>query len=159
MAVKKATRNNADQFISKRLDFKTGGALSGYQSGTDPINHPGRLPEEFKESFRNSEYRVYSYVTPIAWWSEDRGWERPEVYYSNTTSHHQGKCPRTTGERWWAVVNLDSGKQREERYTSAENVIRYGLVKDTYKPGQYDIYPADRDGIRMGEPVRAYKRA
>jgi hypothetical protein len=96
MAVRKATRNNADQFITKRLDFKTGGALSGYQSGSDPINHPGRLPEEFRESFRNSEYRVYSYVTPIAWWSVDRGWERPEVSYSPTTSHHQGKCPRST---------------------------------------------------------------
>lgn len=99
MAVRKATRNNADQFISKRLDFKTSGALSGYNRVRDAVASTGQLPAEFKESFYASTYRVYSYVTPIAWWSEDKGWERPEVTYSPTTSHHQGKCPRTAAKR------------------------------------------------------------
>jgi hypothetical protein len=94
--VRKATRNNADQFISKRLDFKTGGALSGYSKETDKVAQTGQLPSQYEGSFYRSTYRVYSYVTPIAWWSEESGWERPEVYYSNTTSHHQGKCPMTT---------------------------------------------------------------
>lgn len=95
MTVKRATRNNASQFIRARQNFKTGGALQGYSLLTDPIATFGRLPEEFKNSFLTSTYRVYSYVTPIAWWSEGEGWTRPEVSYSPTTSHHQGKCPRT----------------------------------------------------------------
>ena len=96
MTVKRATRNNAAQFISARQNFKTSGALSGYEIGSDPHNGSyGRLPEEFRESCRWADYRVYSYVTPIAWWTDGKGWERPDTYYSPTTSHHQGKCPRT----------------------------------------------------------------
>jgi hypothetical protein len=97
--VHKATRNNADQFISKRMNFKTGGALSGQNRNSGFAPSKGRLPEEYWESVNGADYIVYSYATPIAWWAEGKGWERPEVYYSNTTSHHQGKCPRTTAKR------------------------------------------------------------
>lgn len=100
MAVRKATRNNADQFISKRLDFKTSGALRGENRTPGYPSQSGYLSSrtdmETVQRFYESTYAVWSYATPIAWWSEDKGWERPEVYYSNTTSHHQGKCPRST---------------------------------------------------------------
>jgi hypothetical protein len=100
MTVKRATRNNADQFITARQDFKTSGSLSGYNIGSDPYNGTyGRLPDEYRESCRWADYRVYSYATPIAWWSEENGWTRPEVSYSPTTSHHQGKCPRSTSDK------------------------------------------------------------
>jgi hypothetical protein len=59
----------------------------------------------------------------------------------------------------WSVVNLATGEEFSEFYMSPENVIKFGLIKPRYEPGQYDIYPADRDGIRLGEPIRAYKRA
>lgn len=99
MTIHKATRNNADQFIRAREDFKTGGALSG-RNRNPGYEYSGYLESktdrETVERFHASDYAVFSYQTPIAWWSEDRGWERPEVRYSPTTSHHQGKCPMTT---------------------------------------------------------------
>lgn len=58
----------------------------------------------------------------------------------------------------WAVVNLATGEEEAEFYMSVENVIAFGLIKPKYEPGQYDIYPADSDGIRLGEPTRAFKR-
>lgn len=102
MSVKKATRNNADQFITARQDFKTSGALSGHNRNPG-YEYSGYLESKTDratvERFHASEYAVFSYQTPIAWWSEAKGWERPEVTYSPTTSHHQGKCPRT-GREW-----------------------------------------------------------
>jgi hypothetical protein len=38
-------------------------------------------------------YVVYSYQTPIAWWTPKYGWVRPAIKYSVTTSKHQGFCP------------------------------------------------------------------
>jgi hypothetical protein len=99
MTVRKATRNNADQFIRARQDFKTGGALRGANRTPGAYESTGylrdRTDDETVKRFQDSSYAVWSYATPIAWWSEADGWERPEVSYSPTTSHHQGKCPRT----------------------------------------------------------------
>lgn len=95
---KRATRDNADEFIAVRVNFKTGGALAGYSRETDRIASTGRLPHEYHESFYRSTYRVYSYVTPIAWWSEEDGWTIPDVSYSVTTSRHQHKA--RMGQYW-----------------------------------------------------------
>lgn len=97
--VHKATKTTANQFISKRLDFKTGGSLKGenrtpgYPASSGYLE--SKTDRETVERFHNSNYAVWSYATPIAWWTEGVGWERPEVSYSPTTSHHQGQCPRT----------------------------------------------------------------
>jgi hypothetical protein len=89
---KRATRDNADRFIRVRADFKTGGALKGYARRSDMVASTGYLPQKHHESFYRSTYRVYSYSTPIAWWSEQEGWVIPDVKYSITTTRHQSKA-------------------------------------------------------------------
>lgn len=98
---KRATRDNADEFIAVRADFKTGGALRGakrapgYEYSGYLLSH---TDEATVQRFHASEYAVWSYNTPIAWWSESEGWEIPDVTYSVTTSRHQSKA--RAGKRW-----------------------------------------------------------
>lgn len=93
---KRATRNNADEFIAARVDFKTGGALRGENRTPGQYDYTGYLRERTDdatvERFAQSSYAVWSYQTPIAWWSEADGWTIPDVSYSVTTSHHQGRA-------------------------------------------------------------------
>lgn len=44
------------------------------------------------------EYVVYSYATPIAWWSKEHGWRMPDIKYSVTTSRHQSLVRRALAE-------------------------------------------------------------
>ena len=52
----------------------------------------GELPDRWIARIVNDSpsYIVFSYRTPIAWWSELNGWVVPDVRYSVTTSRHQG---------------------------------------------------------------------
>ncbi len=76
------------QAIANRTPFRTHGALSADASA---YSGTGVLPEPYVTALRNErpEYVVYSYSTPIAWWSEAHGWTIPAVKYSATTSRHQ----------------------------------------------------------------------
>lgn len=67
--------------------FETRGALSGELNPTSV----GKLPEEYRESFKTAVYAVYSYATPIAWKTTENEWIMPDHSYSVTTSRHQGK--------------------------------------------------------------------
>ena len=48
----------------------------------------GQLPREF-EIPAGESFVVYSYATPIAWWTPSGGWFVPAVKYSVTTTNHQ----------------------------------------------------------------------
>lgn len=91
----RATRYNAHLFINARADFQTGGALSGHTSA--PLS-AGELPSRWRNVWFDVRDRVVyvakSYDTPIYWVLDDGTTYRPNVRYSNTTSHHQGSCPR-----------------------------------------------------------------
>jgi hypothetical protein len=56
----------------------------------------GRLPEPYRTRYREAwrrgdiAYTVYSYRTPIAWQHVDGTTVTPPVWYSPTTSRHQG---------------------------------------------------------------------
>lgn len=60
-----------------------------------------------------------------------------------------------TKRRVFTVINLRTGETTGETYASIKNVIRYGLQKNFYEPGQYDIC----DPTCTGDRVRAYKQA
>lgn len=93
--IRKVTNHQARYEIHARRDFiNSTGTLSGYEIGSDPNNGSyGRLPKEFRESCRWADYRVYSYATPIAWFSAEHGWTMPDVFYSQTTTcRHQSAC-------------------------------------------------------------------
>jgi hypothetical protein len=56
----------------------------------------GRLTGDLRTRFYNDRptYVVFSYQTPIAWWSVEHGWTVPDDRYSATTSRHQGFVQR-----------------------------------------------------------------
>lgn len=88
---------NSPAAIESRIDFDTNGALWGRNVDFYGFFHTtGEMPEGgWTERYYREKpsYIVFSYSTPIAWWSENHGWSRPDVFYSMTTSKHQGKCP------------------------------------------------------------------
>ncbi len=47
--------------------------------------------DTFRTQCLDITYVVYSYSTPIAWWSKGYGWHKAEQEFSATTSKHQGK--------------------------------------------------------------------
>lgn len=74
--------------IAKHEEFRSG-ALRG-EAG--PAVSYGRLPQGYVRLCEREAptYVVYSYATPIAWWSPAGGWTVPDVRYSVTTGRHQG---------------------------------------------------------------------
>lgn len=95
MAIKKInTRSDFFTYaalLNQREAFQAGGNVSGHPKlASNP--HTGQLPQIFRESFVNSDYAVWSYRTPIAWYSPlADAWIIPNVKYSPTTTSHQNK--------------------------------------------------------------------
>jgi hypothetical protein len=83
------------EYIRDRKAFTTSGALKatvhgerGAHEGSGHLN-----AEEQKRFYAESSsirYIVWSYATPIAWWSEEHGWRIVDQRFSVTTSKHQG---------------------------------------------------------------------
>lgn len=63
----------------------------------------GRLSDGLRGDLEADQptYVVWSYLTPIAWWSPDKGWVMPEEKYSLTTTQHQSQVRQATGEPYW----------------------------------------------------------
>lgn len=89
MKQKISSRDRAmPEMIRDRVSFETYGALSaGGRSGSGVLNN--READIFHA--QKPSYVVYSYATPIAWWSEEHGWYVVSQKFSVTTSKHQGK--------------------------------------------------------------------
>lgn len=92
------------QAIADRADFKTYGALRG---AWDTSVSYGILPSEWAKTLDSDRrasdggrvYVVYSYSTPIAWFTDANGWRVPTVKYSVTTTRHQGNLYKV-GRAW-----------------------------------------------------------
>lgn len=114
MATKIANRDAA-AFIAQRAEFTshTGSfrgtginSYAGLQAG------PGVMPEPHRSTFRAARpvdhrpgladgdvlYVVFSYATPIAWYTRADGWVIPPVKYSATTSRHQSIVRRAIAQ-------------------------------------------------------------
>lgn len=81
--------------IRDRVPFETYGALKATEETRVTAWDSGRLTgpdlDRFNLDLDSIRYVVWSYATPIAWWSETNGWHRVAQKFSMTTSHHQGK--------------------------------------------------------------------
>ena len=82
--------------IRDRMPFKTSGALRGGwrvtgDSGSLRGDDLTRWSDDCDTTTGREMYVVLSYSTPIAWWTEDRGWYKVAGKFSVTTSRHQGK--------------------------------------------------------------------
>lgn len=95
MTSTRTSNTKAGDFITNRVAF-TGNNLYGVLNGYDEIVYlVGHLPIEFQNQMKLDKpfYIVYSYNTPIAWYS-DKGWFIPDTKYSVTTSKHQNYVRR-----------------------------------------------------------------
>lgn len=90
-------QRDAIHYISERKEF-TASALEGraYNVGT------GRLDNEetarYNEDLNTVSFWVYSYSTPIAWYSHAKGWYVVAQKFSVTTSKHQNFVRRAIAE-------------------------------------------------------------
>lgn len=96
----KYSNNNAVQPIARHEDFVTNNETLRGQWANGYANR-GHLPAEHWDVLHslvkdNHVYVVYSYATPIAWWTDQAGWTIPEVKYSATTSRHQSIVRRAS---------------------------------------------------------------
>lgn len=80
--------------ISRMKPFTTSGALSAQATtGLGPFDSgylSGKDEEAFRAQCDDIRYVVYSYSTPIAWWTGTHGWHVVSQKFSPTTSKHQG---------------------------------------------------------------------
>lgn len=94
-------QRDAIHYIANRREF-TASALSGGFKVYAPDT--GRLNDEeiakIKETTREAggAYFVYSYGTPIAWFTPLRGWYVVEQKFTVTTSKHQNYVRRAIAE-------------------------------------------------------------
>lgn len=80
------------ELIRDRVPFKTSGALksSEFSLGVGILSDAADLTRWHQDA-NGVTYVVYSYDTPIAWYTPDRGWYKVGQRFSVTTSKHQGK--------------------------------------------------------------------
>jgi hypothetical protein len=95
--MKQLNQRDAIHYIATRQEFRAS-ALEGraYNVGT------GRLDAEetarYNQDLETSCFWVYSYSTPIAWYSYSTGWYVVSQKFSPTTSKHQGYTRRAIAE-------------------------------------------------------------
>ena len=85
------------QAIADRIPFRTHGALyavAGTHDGSGRLNsdEARRFFGEVRDCDQTC-YVVYSYDTPIAWWTPEHGWHIVEQRFSVTTTRHQSRLP------------------------------------------------------------------
>lgn len=93
MAIQDRGRKAIQAFVDRGTEFRHR-SLAGVHHDGEGYEF-GALPDQWRAQLATAQpYRVlYSYDTPIAWWSpnteENDGWTVPDVFYSRTTTNHQ----------------------------------------------------------------------
>lgn len=80
--------------------------------------------DAFEADFTGGEdvFVVWSYSTPIAWWSPKFGWVAPAVKYSKTTSRHQNLVMQGIGPRFVETSVDGLSRRRRERQLISEGM-------------------------------------
>lgn len=90
MALQRTGRDRIERGVSAREAF-THGNVSGrwYATGRDVPT--GQMPDRtaIANGTVGAVFVVFSYRTPIAWYSPLNGWTQPATRYSVTTTNHQ----------------------------------------------------------------------
>ena len=93
MTTTKTSNQKCFDLIRERIAFKGSNLFGYYVPLVWDCFEPktGKLPDTdvLKLHREQPSYIIYSYGTPIAWWSTTTGWNIPTVKYSVTTSKHQ----------------------------------------------------------------------
>ena len=90
----KVTGKDAPEMIHNKRGFTNhGGTFRGdlYNGMPSPLGYMSMAAERvMRESMGEGGYVVYSYATPIAWYSNATGeWYYDDIKHSATTSRHQ----------------------------------------------------------------------
>lgn len=166
-----ANRSTAVDYIVRHNPFNAS-ALSGrYTHSTET----GRLHREAADNFRAAQrqaggdglYVVYSYHTPIAWWSSGAGWTvlgKNDLVGSPTTSGHISVVQKAVGrasnpgrrgarrlhragnpinERGEFYKNADDPFIAPDFYLIKYDISRYIEQKPKYVTGAYEVYLVD----------------
>lgn len=102
MALRNTVRDRIERGVSKLEPF-THGNVSGAWFDTGRNVPTGQMPDRtlIADGTVGAVYVVFSYRTPIAWYSPLTGWTQPDTRYSMTTTNHQSVTAfaiRTAGE-------------------------------------------------------------
>jgi hypothetical protein len=121
--------------IAAREDFETYGALrAGWTSRKGAYVYTGYLrgydAEVFDKHKWQIEYVVWSYSTPIAWWSEMYGWHLVRQTFSVTTSRHQGRLYLIDGNRFGPWFDTSVGEDLACRYQRGQHIGPVGYTDD-----------------------------
>jgi len=96
-------QRDAIHYISERKEF-TASALEGraYNVGTGRLNSDEIA--RYNQDVNTTSFWVYSYSTPIAWYSYATGWYVVSQKFSVTTSKHQNYTRRAIAESLAVIV-------------------------------------------------------
>jgi hypothetical protein len=137
--------------ISRREEFNTSGALSARKEKGLGSWDSGKLSgldlDVFRDDARRIVYAVWSYATPIAWFTHGMGWYVVEQKFSITTTKHQGNLYMIGGG-----AREFSAKRRRVR---AEKAMQQVPECDTEVPGGYalsDCKHWDKPGTECAGP-------
>lgn len=86
--MKQLNQRDAVHYIATRQEFRAS-ALAGSPYRMSEGYLTGKDCEKYYEDQNTMKYIVYSYHTPIAWFTEGNGWYVVEQKFSVTTSKHQ----------------------------------------------------------------------
>ena len=92
--MRKTSSRGASALIRALKPFETYGALRATLYDFDATGADYRFAP-YKDEFYalpRPTYVVWSYRTPIAWYTNGQ-WVKPDIKYSTTTSKHQAKVP------------------------------------------------------------------
>lgn len=93
--IPRANHATSPTFIFQRKEFTCnsmrGRWIERWQTDTGDLND--EEVEAFNNHFLTGEpmFVVYSYATPIAFWTEAHGWHKVDQKFSVTTSKHQSR--------------------------------------------------------------------
>jgi len=93
--IPRANHATSPQYIYERKEFQCNSMSGMWRTSWTGVGELSGTADEtlFREHEREGEpmYVVFSYSTPIAWWTERHGWHKVEQKFSPTTSKHQGR--------------------------------------------------------------------
>lgn len=99
--MKQLNQRDAIHYIATRQEFKASaltGKYKNYTPETGRLNETDALKLGGVMNENGGAYVVYSYGTPVAWFSLLEGWYVVEQKFSVTTSKHQNYIRRAIAE-------------------------------------------------------------
>lgn len=166
--MKKISSRSRDlpNMIASREDFETYGALRGGWHDKGRYFYTGALTNTYDRAVLNRdrahiEYIVWSYSTPIAWWSQRYGWHKVRQTFSVTTGRHQGALYKIPGPRWEPFFDAEIVEYSDHesrlvcKYQRGEHHGPVGFTDDgTMCERHYNLRPAVKRQAEMKESAR-----